>query len=184
MESEENQLQVFPPFPPPLEIAFRPDFHISTVAPTIRRRRAQLRTSPPRSPCFLHRPESPSDSALFRYPHQTARRPSGSSLFAVGRIAGQNSPARGESAYLAPKSAVELTGCGKRAKPNPGFHSRPTALGNRPKTRFPRSHRRDGNAAAPPDPTLPTPNSGEANCPTDLQNHWLLLRWWMYHQVI
>ena len=44
------------------------------VAPTIRRRRAQLRTSPPRSPCFLHRPESPSDSALFRYPHQTARR--------------------------------------------------------------------------------------------------------------
>ena len=75
MESEENQLQVFPPFPPPLEIAFRRDFDISTVAPTIRRRRAQLRTSPPRSPCFLHRPESPSDSALFRYPQQTARRP-------------------------------------------------------------------------------------------------------------
>ena len=74
----------------------------------------------------------------------------GSSLFAVGRIAGQNSPARGEAAYLAPKSAVEMTGGRKRGKPKPGFPSLPTAVGNRPKAQSPPSHRRDGDAAVAP----------------------------------
>ena len=44
VESEENQRQVFTPFPPSLEIAIRRDFHISTAATAVPSFSAQTRT--------------------------------------------------------------------------------------------------------------------------------------------
>ena len=104
----------------------------------------------------------------------------GSSLFAVGRIAGQNSPARGESAYLAPKSAVEMTGGRKRGKPKPGFHSLPTALGNRSKVRFPHSIRRGRRCCRFPVQTRTgtphTPRSLDSSRPRNSNRRTLPLR--------
>ena len=104
----------------------------------------------------------------------------GSSLFAVGRIAGQNSPARGEAAYLAPKSAVEMTGGRKRGKPKPGFHSLPTALGNRSKVRFPHSIRRGRRCCRFPVQTRTgtphTPRSLDSSRPRNSNRRTLPLR--------
>ena len=47
MESEENRKQVFTPFPPPLEIAIKCDFHIPTAATATGSLR---RSNPNRSP--------------------------------------------------------------------------------------------------------------------------------------
>ena len=156
MESEKNQNQVFTLFPPPLEIAQRSDFHIPTA---VDGDAAASLFNPEQEHRTLQGPSIPADpatqtvercrSALSGLTH-TKQRGGGLVLRCLPWVESpvKNSPARGESASLAPKSAVEMTGGRKRGKPKPGFHSLPTALGNRPKARFPHSHRRDGDAAA------------------------------------
>ena len=73
-----------------------------------------------------------------------------------------------------------MTGRGKRGKPKPGFHSRPTALGNRPKVRFPHSNRRGRRCCRFPVQTRTgtphTPSSLESSRPRNSKRRTLPLR--------
>ena len=73
-----------------------------------------------------------------------------------------------------------MTGRGKRGKPKPGFHSRPTALGNRPKVRFPHSNRRGRRCCRFPVQTRTgtphTPRSLDSSRPRNSNRRTLPLR--------